>query len=136
MARYNSLWESRPPIEFSKPSRALCKFAEQFSTWAEKLYEAVEQDPSVVFINQAKVLLIDQYFAYYTSVSRSHQDHIGNRNGHKCIYQVFRETYFQLRTIELSLTPPMLFLPEPQQQPPPVQIPGLFIGEVLDGDEE
>ena len=103
----------------------VCRYAQAFSGWAAQALDLGEE-PNVVAVNQAKVLLVDKYFDYFSVVPKRHRYHSSPR-GHICIFQVFLQYYQQLRALELSLTPPMLFLPPPP--PPPPQIAGIFIGE-------
>jgi hypothetical protein len=111
-----------------------CVHAAKFNTWAQELCVGATQDPSVVKINQGKVLLVDKYMQWKTSVPKRHRLYTGS--GHDCIFHVFETAYDRLRVLELSLTPPMLFVPPPPLPPPPPpappQIAGVFLGE-LDG---
>ncbi len=124
-----------PPTEEEQPT--LCVYARKFNTWAEELCAGAIQTPSIVSINQSKVLLLDKYMEWRNFVPKRHRLYTGN--AHFCIFHVFESIYDRLKVVELSLTPPMLFLPEPPQPPPtfappsPPQIAGVFIGEL---DEE
>jgi hypothetical protein len=71
---------------------------------------------------------MDKYFEWRNSVSRSHRDRLGNTS-HTCIYQVFVDAHDQLRVVELSLTPPPLYLPEAIEEAEPDEVTGIFIGE-------
>jgi hypothetical protein len=112
-----------------------CVHSQQFLTWAEQL--CADYSGSVVKLNQAKVLLVDKFFEWRTYVPKSHRNLIGDR-GHFCIFHVFELTYRKLRLAEISLTPPMLFLPSPPSPPATLKEPpavmGITLGEVL-GEE-
>jgi len=112
--------------DFDVPHEAIqwCPYARRFAKWSASLIESSQQ-PSVVIVNQAKILLIDKYFEWRIHVPKSHRNHIGS-GGHRCIYHVFEQTYEKLKLIELALTPPLLFLPPPPS--PPVQYSGIFLG--------
>jgi hypothetical protein len=46
------------------------------------------------------------------------------------------EAYRRLVEIELSITPPMLFVPPPPPPlPPPPQLQGIWIGEEIEGED-
>jgi len=130
---FNTLWDRNNDFELQEPVN-LCRHARAFSDWADWATQVLglNNNPNIVAVNQAKVLLVDKYFEWYSVVPKRHRHRLGNR-GHTCIFQVFLQVYQQLKALELSLTPPMLFLPSPP--PPPPQIAGIFIGEVI-GEEE
>lgn len=138
---FEQIWERAHEFQFSTEDDVpLCPFAQQFVEWARELSSKVRAKPDLVTINQAKILLIDKYFEWRGIVPKSHRNRIGP-GGHQCIFHVFEMTYQGLRAIELSLTPPMLFIPPPPPAPtpyipppppPPPQIAGVFIGELDD----
>jgi hypothetical protein len=123
--RFDTIWDRFEDFEFFEEPVQLCRYAQAFSDWVAQALD-VSQDPNVIVVNQAKLLLVDKYFEFYSVVPKRHRKHLGDR-GHTCIFQVFLHVYQQLKALELSLTPPMLFLPPPP--PPPPQIAGIFIGE-------
>src|SRR5436190_5780084 len=132
---FEGLWHRH---EFELPPGAgeeqpnYCVYARKFSEWANELCVGATQDPTIVRINQGKVLLVDKYMQWKASVPKRHRMYTGS--GHDCIFHVFETAYDRLRVIELSLTPPMLFIPAPPPPPlPPPTIAGVFLGE-LDGD--
>lgn len=127
---WNRDWDIQIPP--SQPDR--CNFAQGFFEWANELCANASERKSTVFVNQAKVLLLDKYFEWRAFVPKSHRNRIGG-SGHICVFQVFAEAYERLKVLELSITPPMLFLPptlpapSPPQALPTPQIAGIFIGE-------
>ena len=125
---FDTIWNRFDDLEFSREPARLCRYAEAFSDWVVQALD-VSQNPNIVAVNQAKVLLVDKYFEFFSVAPKQHRYHF-SPSGHVCIFQVFIEFYQRLKTIELSLTPPMLFLPAPPPPPPPPpQIAGIFIGE-------
>ena len=109
-----------------------CTAAAAFAQWANELVDRTSQNPGAVSVNQAKVLLVDRYWAWYATVPKRHQNHIGHRDTHVCIFQVFAESYARLRALELSITPPRI-VEQPALPPPPVaRIPALILGELED----
>lgn len=132
-ADFFSLWNSLEEFELSReqPDIPSCLFAQKFSVWATELCANTTTDPGIVSINQAKVLLLDKYFEWRSVVPKAHRNRLG-KAGHACIFQVFEKTYLTLKAVELSLTPPMLFVPVPSlvAPPPPPQIAGIFLGEL------
>ena len=111
-------------FEFSIPKEEpnFCPFAQEFSKWTDILFQVITKEPSVIAINQAKVQLVDKYFSWFIYVPKNHRFRLGMR-GHTCIFQVFVDAYVQIKEIELSITPPLLY------EPPPPQIAGIFLGE-------
>lgn len=132
---FGQLWHGQ---EFELPSDEeqpdYCVYARKFNEWAQELCISATQQSSIVSINQNKVLLLDKYMQWKASVPRRHRAYTGS--GHACLFSVFERAYDRLRVLELSLTPPMLFIPSPPvpppPPPPPPQIAGVFIGEVDD----
>lgn len=126
-------WEDEPDLA--------CPYARQFERWTEDLSERLLEDGTVVSINQAKVLLLDQYQKWRDSVPKAHQSYTGDR--HTCLFHIFDAFYKRLRMAELSLQPPLLFLPDPptvdalaRLEPPRLpEINGIVIGEGLVDDE-
>lgn len=135
--RFQEIWNSIEDFELPEKGSNWCSYAVRFSEWAEELCDFAD-DPSVVSVNQAKVQLIDKYFEWYRYVAKSHRYRIGAR-GHTCIFQVFESSYERLKVIELSLTPPLLFVPleppPPLPPPPPQPIAAIFLGEIEKGNE-
>jgi hypothetical protein len=129
--RFETIWNSVDDFVVPRETMKWCPYARKFAEWSASLI-SVSQEPSLVEVNQAKVLLLDKYFEWRSHVPKSHRNRVGP-GGHRCIYHVFEQTYEKLKVIELSLTPPLLFLPPPPPPPPPTpQIAGLFLGG-LDG---
>jgi hypothetical protein len=125
--RFSDIWRGVEEFEFKRPEEQpdWCVFAFAFSDWIERLnQEIVTDDPTVVAVNQAKVLLIDKYFEWRSIVPKNHRNRIGEV-GHTCIFHVFEQGYERLRAIELALMPPLLFSP-PKPAPPP----GLYLGNL------
>jgi hypothetical protein len=135
--RFHNIWRQISDIELPEPVENKCFYAHGFTTWVEQLINGLST-PSAVSINQAKVLLLDKYFEWHRYVPNEHRLRLGQR-GHICIFQVFEAAYDHLKVIELSLTPPLLFLPNNEQIIPPTpRIAGIFLGETLgdNGEEE
>ena len=103
-----------------------CVYAQRFAEWSNGLITSVAQEPDAVGVNQAKLLLQDKWHDWRSLVPKAHRNQFSSR-GHTCIFQVYEKAYIQLRRIELSLTPPLLFLPSGEPEP---QIEGIFIGEL------
>jgi len=123
---FDLLWNSIDNFEVSEGKQAECVYAQRFSQWAQELVLRVTQTPDTVGVNQAKVQLQDKYFEWRRYVPKSHRQRLGS-GGHQCIFQVYVATYDQLRLLELSLTPPMLFIPPP---PPKRQPGGIYLVDV------
>lgn len=133
---FDLLWtragELELPAEQADPED-ICVYAAKFSEWTTALCANVTQAPSIVGVNQSKVLLLDKYFEWRNAVPRSHRNRVG-KLGHVCLFHMFERAYEHLKVIELALTPPLLFLPSPPPPPPPAppppEIAGIFIGEL------
>jgi hypothetical protein len=123
---FDDIWT--PLDDFEPPAQRInfCRYAQEFAGWAAVLVSSVSQEPSIVTVNQAKILLQDKWHDWRSIAPRRHRNHLGNR-GHTCLFQVYEQAYHHLRVLELSLTPPLLFIPAPP--PPTPQIPEIFLGE-------
>lgn len=130
-ASFEWLWHSHD-FELPEEQPNLCVYAQKFQEWAQELCIKATQNPTIVSVNQNKVLLIDRYFEWRSFSPKKHRNYTGA--AHTCIFHVFEMAYNRLKVVELSLTPPMLFIPPPPPPPlPPPTIAGVFIGE-LDGE--
>jgi hypothetical protein len=134
-----SLWNRIEGLEIPEPvDHTICAFALSFQRWIDVLFKMLE-NPTLVGINQEKILLTDKYFDWERLVPQSHRQRLGT-HGHTCVYQVYKSAYEQLRVVEISMTPPLLFLPQiPIMQPNPPQPPnflGLVLGEDSNTDDE
>ncbi len=131
-AFFESLWTEPGATEEERP--ILCRFAVAFQPWAETLVRPILQQPTLVGINQAKILLLDKYFEWRNIAPKGHRDKVSGA-GHTCLWHVFEAAYTRLKEAELSLTPPMLFVPAPPPMlpastaPSTQQIAGIFLGE-------
>ena len=128
-----SLWNQPDIFHLPDEQPKTCLYAQKFSEWTEELCAKTTRNPDIVSVNQAKLLLLDKYFDWRTVVPKAHRARIST-SGHACIFQVFTKAYESLKAIELTLTPPMLFVPPqplpPPPPPPPPQIAGIFLGEL------
>lgn len=126
--RFSKIWNNIPFIVMPEAIENSCLYARGFSSWGNQLIKEITE-PNIVAVNQAKLQLLDKYFEWYRYVPRAHRLRAGTK-GHICVFQVFESAYERLKVLELSLTPPMLFLPTVVS---PInahaQIVGLFIGE-------
>ena len=127
------IWEQHK-IEFPDPPPNYCEHARRFKESADALVADAVRDPTEITLNQSMLLLTKTYWDFYESVPKVCKNHIGTRNGHICLFQVYRETWEKLRALELTnVSRPRVFEPSPPPTPP--QIAGVFIGEELEEDE-
>jgi len=126
---FKYIWNGVTNFEIPDQAENICPYAAAFLNWADRMLESLN-NPDVVSINQAKIQLTDKFFEWHSYVPRAHQLRLGV-HGHTCIFQVFDKTYEKLHIIELSITPPLIFIPisPPTPPPEPPNIAGLFIGE-------
>jgi hypothetical protein len=99
-----------PPLD---PLPDRCLAAEQFMAVWEPALAKVRAAPDELAVNVALLQLQEQYFRRYTLASKSHRDHIGTRNGHTCLFQVYCHYYEALRELLLAVNPPPLRAPAP-----------------------
>lgn len=143
---FEALWRQQQGFQFGQAAEkeARCIYAQHFGTWADALYQEEVPAPTHVGINQKMLLLTKRYFEWRAAVPKAHRDRISERS-HICIFPIFERTFHRLKVLELSLTPPMLFLPPPPPAPPAkvtkvYQFDSFPIGEVetdeADEDEE
>ena len=133
---FDRLWHDATEDKFSLPEAQedLCTYAQHFGVWAEGLYLEEVERPTHIGVNQKMLLLTKKYFEWRAVAPKAHRDRIGERS-HICIFHIFERFFFRLKVLELSLTPPMLFLPPPPPPPPPPptapMLMGITLGEVL-----
>ena len=124
------IWRRFEDFEFAGVTENFCRYARAFASWANATLHI--DDAGLVELNQSKVLLVDKYFEFFSIVPKDHRYYF-HPKGHICIFQVFLDTYRRIKARELSLTPPMLFIPPPPKPPlpppPAPQIAGIFFGE-------
>ena len=131
---FESAW-FQPEFELPDEEPQLCPYAERFLAIAQELVSRATANPTELRINVSKLHLLDRYWAFYVSIPKQHQNHVGNRGGHTCIFQVFMSAYNALHVLALSISPPKVVEAPPPPQlpppspPPPLQIAGIFIGE-------
>jgi len=108
-----------------------CPYAIQFQGWVDVQFERELAARDRLTVNRMKIYLLDRYFQYRQAVPKRHL-HIGGAGmGHRCIFNVFEDTYNELRVIELGLAPPPIIdvpavVVSPTRQ---AQDQGIFIGE-------
>jgi hypothetical protein len=117
-----------PPPADPLPNR--CAEADRFYGVCVSMLDKVRQAPDELAINVALLQLQHQYFLRYEIAPKGHKDHIGTRNGHCCLHQVWRYFYGQLRELLLAVNPPPMRPPAPPPAPP--QIDGIFLGDDLE----
>ena len=132
---FNRVWRESTEGAFDVPEEQAdeCIYARHFGAWAAALCQDELRNPTHIGINQKMLLLTKKYFEWRATVPKAHRDRIGERS-HTCIFHVFERVYHELMALELSLTPPMLFLPPARSESPPRQQPevlGITIGEIL-----
>lgn len=129
------------PFTFEMPDEIergdQCEYARHFATWAKKTCQKAVQEPSLISLNRAMLLLIKKYFEWRESVPPKHRHQIGE-TGHVCIFHILERAYHRLKVEELALTPPMLF--EPVQPPAPVYVTKKYelsfpLGEIEDEED-
>lgn len=134
-AYFDKVWREVTEEDFTlaEEEEQGCIHARHFGSWADSLCQDEMAAPSHIGINQKMLLLTKKYFEWRAVVPKAHRDRVGERS-HICIFHVFERAYHQLMVLELSLTPPMLFLPPARNEPPARQQPevlGITLGEVL-----
>lgn len=115
----------------------LCIYAQRFAAQAEEICQRAVRERSHIAINQALLQVTRRYWEWFAVVPKSHRTCVEAR-AHRCIHATFQQTYQLLKALELSIEPPLLFLPAPPPPPaPPVvqAIAGVTLGEVI-GEED
>ena len=107
-----------------------CPHAIHFQAWVDVLFERELKSRDRASVNRAKIYVLDRYFQFRQAVPKKHL-HIGGTSlGHRCIFNVFEDSYNELRVMELGLAPPPIIdVPVVVHAPPPPQIAGIFLGE-------
>ena len=126
--RFLAIWNRVAELEIPEEEEAICVYAQGFRNWTKGLLKVLEE-PDIVSINRAKIMLLDRFFEWYKFVPSAHRMRLG-LHGHTCIFQVFERSYEKLRIAELSISPPLFFtIKQPLPPPPPPDIAGIFLGE-------
>jgi hypothetical protein len=115
-----------PPPPDPLPNR--CEYAESFFGICARMLEKVRKSPTELAINRALLQLQNQYWMHYEDAPKAHKNHIGVRNTHSCLHQVYAYGYGELRDLLRNVNPPPLRR-ESRRQPDRPQIAGIFIGE-------
>lgn len=132
---FDELWRQLQAfkVDPTEEKEELCIYAQHYSAWANALYQEEVKQPTHIGINQKMLLLTKRFFEWRVAVPKAHRERIGER-GHVCIFHIFERVFYRLKVLELSLTPPMLFLPPAPPPPPPPALEafaGLTLGEVM-----
>lgn len=108
------------------PEVNLCAPAHAMAEICETMLVKVRQAPDELTINIALLQLQQQYFLRYEAAPKPHRNHVGTRNGHTCIFQIWHSYYSQLRELLMAVNPPPL---RPLSPPRRAEINGIFLGE-------
>ena len=98
-------------VEFELPNRQPniggrddCSLALMFQRWFEPRCQILEEAPTLLALQQLKLQLADKYMEVYSVAPLSHRNHVGLRDGHRCIFQVFMESMVRLHVLQISLS--------------------------------
>ncbi len=119
-----------PPDPLADP----CPAAKAMIGVCQPLLDKVRLAPDEVSINVALLQLQQQYHLRYEGASRAHKDHIGTRNNHTCLHQVWCHYYAQFRELLLAVNPPPLRPAPPPAAPQPTLL-ETILGEVISGEQ-
>jgi hypothetical protein len=128
---FEVIWNHAQNFAPIEPIPHLCIYAQKFAQWAGELCINVAKNPHTVFVNQAKVMLVNQYFEWRNVVPAAHRNYLSNR-GHFCIFQVFEEAFSRLQVVQLSISPPPMSFPPSSTSFP---VGGTLIGLMDGGDD-
>jgi hypothetical protein len=123
------------PIDFGEeaPPAFCCDAAAAFAGWLTLLQDAVNNakiEHRAIALRQAKLQLMDRWWAMRQAQPKNHRDRVANKNGDPCIYQLFLAGVSWLLTQELAVEPPPLAVPPKtvrQNLYPPIR--GIYLGE-------
>lgn len=135
---FTQRWHRHDTLTLStdQSKEKLCSYALQFEEWLRQICKDDLSHIDIVSLNQIKVRVADRYMELRNFVPKSHRNHVGEQ-GHFCIFHVYEQMYQKIRSVELMLIPPMLFVPSPAPPPPPPpQIAGITFGELVDEEDE
>lgn len=97
-----------------------CEYAERFFTICEQMLEKVRESPTELSVNHALLQLQTQYWLHYQDAPKTHKNHIGTRDTHSCLHQVYAYGYRELRDLLRAVNPPPL-RPAPAPSQPMLQ---------------
>ncbi|MBW7884700.1 MAG: hypothetical protein H3C34_19080 [Caldilineaceae bacterium] len=127
---FEEKWMKKQAFELPEPSALgdLCEHAKPFVAWCEELIAKTRKHATEATVNVAHLQLQAQYWARYAAAPLPHRNHIGARQGHACLFQVYRHYYVLLRELLLSINPPLLREQPQRYEAPPPQIAGVPFG--------
>lgn len=93
----------------------LCPYAVEFAAWCETLL--AETNPTDdISINTNLLALQDAYWSWFELAPKKHRYHyLDPRNGKKCLFVVYYQTFVKLRKLAIAITKPRLKPPKPPQ---------------------
>jgi hypothetical protein len=112
---------------------APCSYAAAFMEWAEALVTSAVATHDLVSVTEAKLLLQERYWQYYSVVPKRHREMVSSRGNHLCLFAVYQSSFDALQAETLSLKPPVYY-PRVGERPE-YSIDHWFKGTVL-GDRE
>lgn len=135
----DDLLRGAPFLELPEPEPRACVYAQKFGEQVEHLLSPLRSRPTLIGVNQTKILLLDYWWTWQQAVPKNHRR---APTSHRCLFDVFLDAYQALKTAELALAPPLLFLPpEPpkparRRSPKAVsqQIAHLVLGELIEDE--
>lgn len=147
---------SEPPAP--EPDPTPCDISGDFTKKLEEvLFQPLGRRPSRGQLAQAKYLLQEEWHAWRKALPPSHLRAGWFERRHACLDEAYHVAYDRLQLLELTLRPPELIAdyeelleqarardaqpvvepaPVPSSPPPPEQIFGVGIGQVIDIDPE
>jgi hypothetical protein len=112
-----AILERVEPFELKKPQAPLCDHGQEILAWVDEwlLPEIVGDEPTLDDIKDAIVYLTIEYFSYEGRTRKDCWKHRGER-GHRCVHQIFAQTFKQLQA---KLHTQKRLASKPPPPPPP-----------------
>lgn len=140
---------AKPTTAPSPPPRGsqMCEHSQSFADWCDALVQSACARNNLIALQQAKVHLLDRYFAWRLNVPARHQVFPKPAAAHVCIFAVFESAYHRLQEAVLAAGPPPFAdppspppsAPRPPSQPPApryTEVNGIAVAEILDDEFE
>jgi hypothetical protein len=124
---FEQKWLQGMAFQVAQPLRFayLCPLAESFAAWCETQVAPVRASPTEVTVNQALLLLQEQFLARWEAAPRAHRT-LGSAQ-HTCLFGVYLDYCRELRELRWQVNPPLVREPVPARP----QVNGIFLGEAV-----
>lgn len=135
---FDRIWNDEPfylDPNVANAHFAPCVPAVVFQAWIDALFETHLVSPTILGINQLKLVIQDRYFLFKRRLPAEHTQEDSRRPDHRCVYSIFESAIDLLHKHELMLAPPPISISRPRPRKPRSGLAGILLGDI-DPDQE